>query len=105
MKHPLKRILVTLFLGALLLASASCHSDSDPGLDSVLFKLDTLGNGLLDLQSQTGEVAVWQIATALLVVAAGFALIVGAALGSRARRAAAAFRREGKRPGDSEESL
>ncbi|HRQ87654.1 MAG TPA: hypothetical protein PLA50_02585 [Bacteroidia bacterium] len=105
LRNAFVRLALGLLGAVLLVASVGCQLHSDPGLDSIQFKLDAIGDSFLDLQKQTGEVAAWQIAAALLVVAAGFALIVGAALGSSARRAATDFHQEGERREDSEEPL
>lgn len=105
MKHHLKRILVTLLAGATLLGTASCGK-REPWLSfgekksTCEIAYQTLEAQFKDLKaSVTGgttsadRAAFWQATAALFIVLAGFALILGAALGSRARRARERYRK------------
>ena len=105
MKHQLKRTLITLLVGALLLGTASCgqrdswvpfgekKSTCDIALQSLEAQFKDLKATVTGGTTSADRAAFWQATAALFIVLAGFALIGGAALGSRARRARERFRR------------
>ena len=88
----LRQALVRLFLAALTaalfatLASCGCSRPDDAGIDVLSTRLEALRESVTDSREQAGQVALWQFIAAVLLAAAGFALIGGAALGSIARR-------------------
>lgn len=88
--HPMSRITrlaVALALGILLLTSVSCSAPDFGGRAkenaAAIEKLESRFN---ELENGLGGVVFWQALAAVMFVLAGFALVGGAALGSRARR-------------------
>ena len=110
MKHPLKRILVTLLLGALLLGSASCSrsegwppfrkkpSACEQAVQTLEAKFEELKARVTGGRPEADRASFWQATAALFAVLCGFALVGGAALGSRARRERERFRRSTSTP-------
>lgn len=105
MKPNLKRILVSLLAGAILLGTASCRKgdswlpfgDSPSTCEVALASLESqfreLKAAVTGGTTSADRAAFWQATAALFIVLAGFALVGGAALGSRARRDRDRFRR------------
>ena len=104
--HPslLRQTVVRLFLAALtaaLLATlASCGNSTtnDPGIDALSLRINALSESIAGSREQASQVAFWQFVAAVLIVAAGFALIGGAALGSIARRQSATLAEDSTPP-------
>ena len=86
------RLALTFLLGIVLLTSVSCSGpefggrakDNTEAIEKLQSRFDELESGL-------GGVVFWQALAAVFFVLAGFALVGGAALGSRARRDQAGF--------------
>ncbi len=105
MKHQLKRILITLLAGALLLGTASCgkreswlpfgeeKSTCEVAYETLEAQLKDLKASVTGGTTSADRAAFWQATAALFIVLAGFALVGGAALGSRARRARERYRK------------
>jgi hypothetical protein len=93
--HPMSRITrlaVTLVLGILLLASVSCSApDFGARAKENAAAIEQLESRFNELENGLGGVVFWQALAAVMFVLAGFALVGGAALGSRARRDHARF--------------
>lgn len=113
MKHHLKRTLITLLAGALLLGTASCGKRDSSWLpfgekkSSCEKAYETLEGQFKDLKATvTGgktsadRAAFWQATAALFIVLSVFALVGGAALGSRARRDRERFRQSSTTEGN-----
>ncbi|MCB1093614.1 MAG: hypothetical protein KDL87_18895, partial [Verrucomicrobiae bacterium] len=100
----LRQALVRLFLAALTaalfatLASCGCPRPDDAGIDVLSTRLEALQESVTDSREQAGQVALWQFIAAILLAAAGFALIGGAALGSIARRQSATLAEDSTPP-------
>jgi len=104
MKHHLKRTLITLLAGALLLCTASCgkrdswlpfgekKSSCERAYESLEGQFKDLKATVTGGKTSADRAAFWQATAALFIVLAGFALVGGAALGSRARRDRERFR-------------
>jgi hypothetical protein len=104
MKHHLKRTLITLLAGALLLGTASCgkrdswlpfgekKSSCEKAYESLESQFKDLKATVTGGKTSAARAAFWQATAALFIVLAGFALVGGAALGSRARRDRERFR-------------
>ncbi len=88
--HPMSRITrlaVTLVLGILLLTSVSCSApDFGSRAKENAAAIEQLESRFNELENGLGGVVFWQALAAVFFVLAGFALVGGAALGSRARR-------------------
>jgi hypothetical protein len=105
MKSHLKRILIPLIAGALLLGTASCgkreswlpfgekKSTCELAYESLESQFRDLKTSVTGGATAADRTAFWQATAALFIVLCGFALVGGAALGSRARRARARFRK------------
>lgn len=86
------RLNVALLLGIILLTSVSCSgpdfgsraTDNAAAIEKLESRFDEMESGL-------GGVVFWQALAAVFFVLASFALVGGAALGSRARRDQARF--------------
>ncbi len=93
--HPMSRITrlaVTLVLGILLLTSVSCSApDFGSRAKENAAAIEQLESRFNELENGLGGVVFWQALAAVMFVLAGFALVGGAALGSRARRDHARF--------------
>jgi len=96
------RLVAALLLGTVLIASASCSGpglrDRKPDYAASIQKLESRFD---QLESGRDSDAFWQALSAVFFVLAAFALIGGAALGSRARRDREQFL---KRTGDQPEA-
>ncbi len=104
MKHHLKRTLITLLTAALLLSTASCgkrdswlsfgekKSSCEKAYESLEGQFKDLKATVTGGKTSADRAAFWQAAAALFIVLSVFALIGGAALGSRARRDRERFR-------------
>jgi hypothetical protein len=104
MKHHLKRTLITLLAGALLFGTASCgkrdswlpfgekKSSCERAYESLEGQFKDLKATVTGGKTSADRAAFWQATAALFIVLAGFALVGGAALGSRARRDRERFR-------------
>jgi len=96
------RLAVTLVLGILLLASVSCSSpDFGSRAKENAAAIEKLESRFNELENGLGGVVFWQALAAVMFVLAGFALVGGAALGSRARRDHTRFFGGGANPADS----
>ena len=105
MKNHLKRTLITVLTTTLLLGTASCgkrdswmpfggnKSTSELAYESLESQFKDLKATVTGGTTSADRAAFWQATAALFIVLAGFALILGAALGSRARRARDRFRK------------
>ncbi len=103
MKSHLKRILPVL-AGLLLLGTTSCgkrdswlpfgekKSACEKAYESLEVQFKDLKASVTGGKTSADRVAFWQASAALLLVLAAFALVGGAALGSRARRERERFR-------------
>lgn len=81
------RLAVTLLLGILLLTSVSCSApDFGSRAKENAAAIEQLESRFNELENGLGGVVFWQALAAVFFVLAGFALVGGAALGSRARR-------------------
>jgi len=81
------RLAVTLVLGILLLTSVSCSApDFGSRAKENAAAIEQLESRFNELENGLGGVVFWQALAAVMFVLAGFALVGGAALGSRARR-------------------
>lgn len=89
------RRIAALLLGLVLISSVSCSAPSLPGTakDNAA-AIARLESRFEQLETGTSKVIFWQAVAALLFVLAGFALVGGAALGSRARRDQGHFLRQ-----------
>jgi len=95
----LKRFTITLLLGALLLCSASCgkrdsflpfggkKSTCEKAYESLESQFKDLKAAVTGGKTSADRASFWQAVAALFIVLSVFALIGGAALGSRARLA------------------
>ena len=104
MKSKLKRLSITFLLGALLLGTASCgkrdswlpfgekKSTCEKAYESLETQFKDLKATVTGDQTSAERAAFWQATAALFIVLAAFALVGGAALGSRARRDRERFR-------------
>lgn len=104
MKHHLKRTLITLLLGVLLLSTASCgkrdsllsfgtkKSTCEKAYETLETQFQELKATVTGCPTSADRAAFWQATAALFIVLSGFALVGGAALGSRARRDRERFR-------------
>jgi len=104
MKHHLKRTLITLLVGALLLGTASCgkrdswlsfgekKSSCEKAYESLETQFKDLKATVTGGKTSADRAAFWQATAALFIVLSVFALVGGAALGSRARRDRERFR-------------
>ena len=104
MKHHLKRTLITLLVGALLLGTASCgkrdswlpfgekKSSCEKAYESLETQFKDLKATVTGGKTSADRAAFWQATAALFIVLSVFALVGGAALGSRARRDREHFR-------------
>jgi hypothetical protein len=103
--HPMSRITrfaVTLLLGILLLTSVSCSApDFGARAKENAAAIEKLESRFNELESGLGGVVFWQALAAVFFVLAGFALVGGAALGSRARRDHTRFFGGAENPDDS----
>ncbi len=98
MKHHLKRTFITLLVGALLLGTASCgkrdswmpfgekKSSCEKAYESLETQFKDLKATVTGGKTSADRAAFWQATAALFIVLSVFALVGGAALGSRARR-------------------
>ena len=103
-KIRLKRTLLTLLAGAILIATASCDkreswlpfgekkSTCEKAYDSLEAQFQDLKATVTGGTTSADRTAFWQATAALFIVLSGFALVGGAALGSRARLARERFR-------------
>ena len=104
MNTHLKRFTITLLLGVLLLSTASCgkrdswlpfgekKSSCERAYESLEGQFKDLKATVTGGKTSADRAAFWQAAAALFIVLSVFALIGGAALGSRARRDRERFR-------------
>ncbi len=104
MKHHLKRTLITLLVGALLLGTASCgkrdswlpfgekKSSCEKAYETLEGQFQDLKATVTGGKTAADRAAFWQATAALFIVLSGIALVGGAALGSRARRDRERFR-------------
>ncbi len=104
MNTHLKRFTITLLLGVLLLSTASCgkrdswlpfgekKSSCERAYESLETQFKDLKATVTGGKTSADRAAFWQAAAALFIVLSVFALIGGAALGSRARRDRERFR-------------
>ena len=104
MKSKLKHLTITLLLGALVLCSTSCgkrdswlpfgekKSSCEKAYESLETQFKDLKATVTGGKTSADRAAFWQATAALFIVLAGFALVGGAALGSRARRDRERFR-------------
>jgi hypothetical protein len=111
MKHYLKRTLITLLVGALLLGTASCgkrdswlpfgekKSSCERAYESLETQFKDLKATVTGGKTSADRAAFWQATAALFIVLSGFALVGGAALGSRARRDRERFRQSSSTEG------
>ena len=104
MKQHLKRSFITLLTGAVLLCSASCgkrdswlpfgekKSTCEKAYESLESQFKDLKTSVTGGKTSADRAVFWQATAALFIVLSGFALVGGAALGSRARRDRERFR-------------
>ena len=104
MNTHLKRFTITLLLSVLLLSTASCgkrdswlpfgekKSSCERAYESLEGQFKDLKATVTGGKTSADRAAFWQAAAALFIVLSVFALIGGAALGSRARRDRERFR-------------
>ena len=86
------RLAVALILSIVLLTSVSCSGpDFGSRAKDNAAAIEMLENRFDEMESGLGGVVFWQALAAVFFVLAGFALVGGAALGSRARRDQARF--------------
>jgi hypothetical protein len=100
----LKRTLLTLLAGAVLIGTASCgdreswlpfgkkKSTCEKAYASLESQFKDLKATVTGGETSADRAAFWQATAACFIVLSGFALVGGAALGSRARRASERFR-------------
>ena len=104
MNTHLKRFTITLLLGVLLLSTASCgkrdswlpfgekKSSCERAYESLEGQFKDLKATVTGGKTSADRAVFWQATAALFIVLSGFALVGGAALGSRARRDRERFR-------------
>lgn len=104
MKHHLKRTLIALLTAVLLLVTASCgkrdswlpfgekKSSCEKAYETLESQFKDLKATVTGGKTSADRAAFWQATAALFIVLSGFALVGGAALGSRARRDRERFR-------------
>ena len=111
MKHHLKRTLITLLTAALLLSTASCgkrswlpfgekKSSCEKAYESLEGQFKDLKATVTGGKTSADRAAFWQATAALFIVLSVFALVGGAALGSRARRDRERFRQSATTEGN-----
>ena len=96
--NPMARFAVVLVTGLVLLATSSCgkqdswspfgrkESAGEAAFNKLESRFEDLKAQLTGSKTSDDRAAFWQATTALFIVLSGFALVGGAALGSRARR-------------------